>query len=62
GKAAELYAKYRAYSGWPGLYFFSQSPDGTNTRIAIKKARFENNAFIIERVTPEGKKEMDYEQ
>ncbi|MBP9852014.1 MAG: methionyl-tRNA formyltransferase [Candidatus Pacebacteria bacterium] len=59
-KAAELYTKYRAYAGWPSLYFFSQSPDGTKNRIAIKKARLENNAFIIERVTPEGKKEMDY--
>lgn len=50
-----LYNKYRAYSGWPGIYYFKD-----NIRIKITKARYENNSFIIERVVPEGKKEMDY--
>ncbi len=47
--------KYKAYFGWPGVFIFE---DGK--RIKITKAHFENGMFIIERVIPEGKKEMDY--
>jgi methionyl-tRNA formyltransferase len=54
------YLKYLAYEGWPGTYFFIEK-DGTNIRVLIKKARFENNEFIIERVIPEGRKEMSYQ-
>lgn len=53
-----LYGKYRAYMGWPGIYFF----DDQGKRVKITKARFENNQFIIERVIPEGKKEIDWNQ
>ncbi len=49
------YNKYRAYEHWPGVFFFK---DGK--RIKITKARYENNSFIIERVIPEGKKEIDF--
>lgn len=55
GNAMENWNKYRAYYGWPGVYFFK---DGK--RIKITKARYENDSFIIERVIPEGKKEIDY--
>lgn len=47
--------KYRAYHGWPGVFFFK---DGK--RIKITKANFLNGKFIIEKVIPEGKKEQDY--
>lgn len=47
--------KYRAYYGWPGIFFFEDKK-----RIKITKARFENGKFIIERVIPEGKIEMEY--
>lgn len=50
-----LWRKYRAYQPWPGLYFIQ---DGK--RIKITQARFENNKFIIEKVIPEGKKEMSW--
>lgn len=50
------YLKYLAYSGWPGTYFFSS--DGQ--RIKIIKASFINGQFIIERVIPDGKREMDW--
>ncbi len=50
-----LWRKYRAYQPWPGLYFMQ---DGK--RIKITQARFENNKFIIEKVIPEGKKEMSW--
>lgn len=66
----ELYRKYRAYLGWPGIYFFDRpsdepnnnKPDGTSAkiRISIKKARMEDGIFLIERIVPEGKKEIDY--
>jgi methionyl-tRNA formyltransferase len=46
------YNKYRAYSGWPGTYFFQ---DGK--RIKITKAHLDNGQFVIEKVIPEGKKE-----
>lgn len=47
--------KYRAYAVWPGTYFFENGK-----RIKIKRARFENGRFIVERVVPEGGKEVDY--
>lgn len=47
--------KYRAYSGWPGVFFFKDSK-----RIKITRAKFENKKFIIERIIPEGKHEQDY--
>ncbi len=50
-----IYNKYRAYSGWPGIYFFK---DGK--RIKITKAHLADGQFVIEKVIPEGKKEMDY--
>ncbi len=48
--------KYRAYYGWPGVFFFNEE----GKRVKVTKARFENGQFIIERVIPEGKREMDY--
>ena len=44
--------KYRAFFGWPGVFFFKNGK-----RIKITKAKYENDSFIIERVIPEGKKE-----
>lgn len=52
--------KYRAFAKWPGTYFFIQKHT-KDMRIKIQKARYENDSFIIERVIPEGKKEMDYQ-
>ena len=54
------YNKYRAFTDWPGVYFFVEK-DNKKIRIKIKQARYENDSFIIERVIPEGKKEMSYE-
>ena len=47
--------KYRAYYGWPGVFIMDE-----DIRLKITKARFENGNFIIERIIPAGKKEMDY--
>ena len=57
--ARENYNKYRAYHGWPGVFFFTER-HGKNIRVKITKARYENDSFIIERVIPEGKKEIAY--
>ncbi len=45
--------KFRAYFGWPGTYFFV---DGK--RVIVSKAKLEDGLFKIEKVIPEGKKEM----
>lgn len=53
-------SKIRAYDVWPGAYFFLSSKD-RKIRIRIKEARIENGKLVIERVIPEGKNEMNYE-
>lgn len=54
--AIENYNKYRAYSGWPGVYYIDQN----NKRVKITKACLENGRFVIKRIIPEGKSERDY--
>ncbi len=51
-----LWQKWRAYFPWPGLFFF----DIHGKRIKITEARFENGNFIIEKVIPEGKREISW--
>jgi len=53
--------KYRAFYGWPGIFFFAIKKEN-KLRIKITKASYENNSFVIKRVIPEGKKEMSYEE
>lgn len=53
--AVTNFNKYRAFQDWPGTYFFVNGK-----RVKIKKAKYENDSFIIERVVPEGKKEISY--
>ena len=48
--------KFRAFYGWPGIYFFINGE-----RIIVKDASLENGIFKIKRVLPEGRKEVDYE-
>jgi methionyl-tRNA formyltransferase len=55
GDAWENYNKYRAYEGWPSIFFMK---DGK--RIKITKALYTDDKFVIVRVVPEGKKEIDY--
>jgi len=59
GNAKENWNKYRAYSGWPGTFFFIKKNE-KKLRIKIKWATYQNNSFVIKRVIPEGKKEIDY--
>jgi len=47
--------KIRAFSGWLNAFFYDD-----NKRVVVKTAHIENGELILERVIPEGKKEMDY--
>lgn len=47
--------KYRAYYGWPGVFLF----DG-ETRLKITDATYNSGKFIINKVIPAGKKEINY--
>lgn len=53
--------KYRAFYGWPGVFFFALKKN-KKIRVKITDATHENNSFVIKRVVPEGKKEMSYEE
>ncbi len=51
--------KIRAFDGWPGTYFFHEK-NGARIRVKICDAEIQNDALVITRVIPEGKKEMPY--
>ncbi len=50
----EKWLKYRAYFGWPGIFYFDES--GKRNKITL--ATFENEKFIIKKIIPEGEKEI----
>jgi methionyl-tRNA formyltransferase len=60
-KAEENYRKILAYERWPKAYFFTEK-NGREIRIIVKKARLEDGVLILERVLPEGRKEMSYKE
>lgn len=49
--------KYQAYIDWPGVFFFTPE----NKRVKITQAHLDNDKFVIDKVIPEGKKEMTWE-
>ena len=53
------FLKIRAYEGWPGAYFFSER-NGKQVRVKITDAEFKNDALLIKKVIPEGRREMSY--
>lgn len=57
--AQENWNKYRAYADSIGTYFFDPPTSG-NRRYKITKASLQNGVFTIERVIPEGKREINY--
>ena len=59
-QAEANYRKIRAYENWPGTYFFIDHK-GTKLRVLIKKASLVDGTLKLDRVLPEGKKEMDWE-
>lgn len=57
----KAFLTYKAYKPWPGTFFFTGDPDDSErTRVKITDAAFEDGRFIIKKVIPEGKKEIDY--
>ena len=53
--------KIRAYEGWPGAYaYFSRN--GKKLRVKILDAHIDSDTLVIERVLPEGKREMSHEE
>lgn len=52
--------KIRAYHIWPGAFFFVSHRE-KKIRVIIKKASLLSGELKIEKVLPEGKKEMSYE-
>ncbi len=60
GNPIENLKKIRAYHFWPTCYFLSSTEP--KKRVIVKKAKIENSLLVLERVTPEGKKEMDYSE
>lgn len=51
--------KIRAFDGWPGTFFFAEK-NGEKIRVKVVDATIENEALVITKIIPEGKKEMDY--
>jgi methionyl-tRNA formyltransferase len=60
--ARENYLRFKAYKGWPGSFFFQKSEDGAQKRVTITEAALENGAFVIQKVIPEGKKEITWKE
>lgn len=60
GDPLQNYKKIRAYDEWPGTFFFLER-NGKKVRVRINDATYDNGTLTITRVTPEGKKEMSYE-
>jgi methionyl-tRNA formyltransferase len=54
------YLKYLALDPWPGIYFFALRRE-QKIRVAIKKAEFVDDKFIIKEVLPEGGKVMAFD-
>jgi len=54
---SSLYNKFRAYAFWPRTFFFQNGK-----RIIITDAKLIDGKFEIQKVLPEGKKEISYEQ
>ncbi|MCR4274491.1 MAG: methionyl-tRNA formyltransferase [Candidatus Campbellbacteria bacterium] len=53
------YLKILAYDMWPRAFFFIEK-SGKNIRVIVTRARFEDTMLTIEKVIPEGRKEMTY--
>ncbi len=61
GDVEKNYRMILAYEVWPRAYF-TKNRNGKEIRVIITKATRTNDALVIERVIPEGKKEMTYEE
>lgn len=53
------YLKYLAYHEWPKTFFFFEK-EGRTQRAVITNASYEDGQFVIKKVIPEGKNEIDF--
>ncbi|MEK7538985.1 MAG: methionyl-tRNA formyltransferase [Patescibacteria group bacterium] len=51
--------KIRAFDIWPRAYFVTER-NGRPMRVVVTEAHLENEALVIDRVVPEGKRKMSY--
>lgn len=58
--AEENYRKFCAYHEWPRIFFYTKNKSGKSIRVIITQASLQNGKFVIEKVLPEGKKEMPH--
>jgi methionyl-tRNA formyltransferase len=54
------FRKIQAYHGWPQAYFIVKHKNA-DLRVKVTQADFKNGQLIIEKVIPEGGKEMGYD-
>lgn len=55
-----MYRKIRAFDIWPRAYFTTVRNE-RETRVTVTEAHLADNKLVLDRVIPEGKKEMVYE-
>ena len=55
-----IYRKFLAFHSWPGIYYFTKR-DEKDIRVIITDMELENGQLKINKVKPEGKNEIDYE-
>jgi methionyl-tRNA formyltransferase len=53
--------KIRAFEGWPGTFAYFENK-GKKVRVKIIDAHLEGGALAIDRVVPEGRREMSYSE
>lgn len=55
-----MYRKIRAFDIWPRAYF-TTTRNGREIRVTVTEAHLADGKLVLDRVIPEGKKEMPYE-
>lgn len=60
GDPFENLKKIRAFDAWPRTHFFAER-SGKKIRVIVIDAEITDGALVIQKVVPEGKKEMSYE-
>ena len=56
-----MYRKIRAFDIWPRSYFLFKRGE-KEIRVIVTEAHIDEGKLIIDRVIPEGKREMTYEE
>lgn len=59
-KSREIFLKIQALNPWPGVFFFIKHID-SEIRVKITSANYNDQKLTIEKVIPEGKKEMSFD-